>query len=392
MLFLAGCSTGERYVTDPAWLAVSRDRIEAGDARAAAAFEVLMREAEAAMAAGPWSVMDKPMSPPSGDRHDYLSLSTYHWPDPAQEDGLPWVFRDGRANPEGARYDRARLEAMSEAVWRLAWAYRLTGESRYAERAAAYVRVWFIDEATRMNPHLEYGQSVPGGRDGAFWGIIDTHDLVYVVDAVALIERSGHWREADDQALRAWFDQYVTWLLESDFGRRERRNDSNHGSWYDVQVVTFARYAGRADVARKTAEAAAERRIAKQIEPDGSQPRELRRTRSLTYSLFNLGALMTLADVCEPLGVDLWSYASEDGRSIRAAVEHLLPYVEGEADWPAKQITEVNWHRVAHVYRRAAMEYGGARYERAARRAIEAHFDEAWHVALLWPGDSRTSR
>lgn len=38
--------------------------------------------ADAALAAeqGPWSVMEKPLTPPSGDKHDYMSVGSYWWP------------------------------------------------------------------------------------------------------------------------------------------------------------------------------------------------------------------------------------------------------------------------------------------------------------------------
>ena len=44
---------------------------------------------------GPWSVMDKQHVPPSGDKHDYMSLGPYWWPDPDKPDGLPYIRRDG---------------------------------------------------------------------------------------------------------------------------------------------------------------------------------------------------------------------------------------------------------------------------------------------------------
>ena len=29
---------------------------------------------------GPWSVMEKPLTPASGDKHDYMSVGSYWWP------------------------------------------------------------------------------------------------------------------------------------------------------------------------------------------------------------------------------------------------------------------------------------------------------------------------
>ena len=87
------------FSLDPQRLADARARVAANDPAFAPALGRLQREAEKAMRAKPASVMDKPKTPPSGDKHDYLSLAPYSWPDPAKPDGLPWINRDGQVNP-----------------------------------------------------------------------------------------------------------------------------------------------------------------------------------------------------------------------------------------------------------------------------------------------------
>ena len=46
-------------------------------------------EAERALAAGPFSVMQKERVPPSGDKHDFLTLAPYWWPDPSRPAEFP---------------------------------------------------------------------------------------------------------------------------------------------------------------------------------------------------------------------------------------------------------------------------------------------------------------
>jgi len=73
------------------------------------ALKRLLSEAEEAMSVGPWSVLDKVKNPeikvPSGDMHDYMSLSTDAWPNPDTADGFPWIQLDGFRNPQCDDYD-----------------------------------------------------------------------------------------------------------------------------------------------------------------------------------------------------------------------------------------------------------------------------------------------
>src|SRR5262245_26321142 len=62
-------------------------RTQSGHRSARAALE---KDAAAALARKPVSVMDKEIAPPSGDKHDYMSQAPYWWPDPAKPDGRPY--------------------------------------------------------------------------------------------------------------------------------------------------------------------------------------------------------------------------------------------------------------------------------------------------------------
>src|SRR5262249_9744192 len=160
-----------------------------------------------------------------------------------------------------------------------------TGEERYAERAALLIRVWFLDAETRMNPHFRYAQAVPGHNDGRAAGLIESRQFIKVVDSVGLLRRSRAWTDKDEQALVSWFREFVKWMQTHPNGKEEAVAKNNHGSWYAAQLACFALFIGNKELARKTAEAARDR-IALQVEPDGKQPKELERTRSLGYSLF----------------------------------------------------------------------------------------------------------
>jgi len=115
------------------------------------AYKRLIASADSALKQPSLSVMDKGMTPPSGSKHDYLSLSAYWWADPSKADGLPWVRRDGHVNPasKNNQSDGVRLATFTARVQDLTLAWYFSGQQRYADKAANLLRAWFIDPTTR---------------------------------------------------------------------------------------------------------------------------------------------------------------------------------------------------------------------------------------------------
>ena len=349
---------------DRAALADARAGALAGRADLAPAITELRRAADMAMTATPVSVAEKTVAAPSGDPHDYVSLSIYWWPDPAKPDGLPYLQRDGQVNPEATdiqRYDGAKIVRMVGSVETLALAGFLTGESAYSEAAARWLRTWFLDERTRMTPSMRLAQIIPGRAEPRGTGIIESRQLMRAVDAALLLEGTPAWAAADQDALRAWFAQLVDWLLGSAQGQMEGRATNNHGTWYDAQVADFALFAGRADVAKDTLAQVGAKRATKQIADDGHQPLELVRTRSFHYSAFNLLAFCVLGDLGDRVGVDVWHASAR----VRNGIDFLTPYRDGTKAWPHPELKDVDYPaELAPILARSGRAYPDAGYDR----------------------------
>ena len=378
----------DTYLLDGKVLMDTRRRVRAGDPALAGPIQILRRDADRHMRAKLWSVTDKPFAAPSGDKHDYVSLASYFWPDPNSPNGLPYVGRDGYLNPEVREYDRYRLEGMAQAVHTLALAWYFTGEETYGLRAATQLRTWFLDETTRMTPHLRHAQMVRGKNDGSSFGLIETTELTRVVDAAGLLAGSALWPGEDQRRLQEWFAQYLQWLQTSDLGQREARSPQNHGTLYDVQTADFALFLARKELAREIIDGAKARRIVTQIEPDGSQPRELARTKAFSYSTLNLTGMFYLARLGEHVGVDLWSYRTADGRSIRGALDWLVPFATGEKPWAHQQITKPPYGQMVYLLRHAAAAYQEPAYEQAIGRLPGVQRDILL-ADLLYPAATR---
>jgi alginate lyase len=308
-------------------------------------------------------VTSKSRSAPSGDPHDYVSLSIYWWPDPAKPGGIPYFQRDGQIDPEASdvtRYDAAKLNRLAGSVESLTlWAF-LTRGARYARAAARWLRTWFLDPETRMAPSMRYAQIVPGRDEVRGTGIIDSRQFLRVADASRLLEGGSAWTREDDERLRAWYGAFVEWLMTSENGRLEREAKNNHGMWYDAQLAGSALFAGRTDVATDALRRVSDERISSQIRPDGTQPLELARTRSYHYSAFNLLAVAVAADIGRSAGVDVWQASAE---RIRPAIDLLVGYADG-ARWPYPDIETVDlFAELAPILVRAARAYPDAGYD-----------------------------
>jgi hypothetical protein len=177
-----------------------------------------------------------------------------------------------------------------------------------------------------------------------------------------LIDSSPSFTKQDRVAIHQWLSDYRTWLLESKNGRSEYKAKNNHGTWYDVQVMSVSLYLGLTEYAKKYAGRLKTERINYQFEVDGRQPEELVRTRSLHYSWFNLEAIVLFATIAYNLGLDYWHYVSADGRSIKKAIDYLFPFTSGDETWTYKQISPLGSGSSVSVLLYAYKFYGDKKY------------------------------
>ena len=353
------------FLLDAKRLQAVRAAIRRGDKELERAWSKLQRDAQKALVGAPFSIVSKSVAPPSGDKHDYMSQAPYFWPNPKTPNGLPYIRHDGERNPEINKItDHKSIDDIENATETLALAYYFTGDEKYAAKVVELLRAFFLDPTTRMNPNLEYAQFIPGVNTGRGIGLIETRGLTRVVDAIGLLEGSRALTSEDERGLQDWFGKFLQWMLDSKNGREESAAKNNHGTYYDVQIVSFASFVGRKDLAKQILGQARQERIATQIEPDGRQPLELARTKAWSYSNGNLDGLMELATLGQHAGVDLWKFQTMDGRSIRKALDFLVPIAIGEKKWAYQEIGGgVKPETLFPLMRRAAAIYRDRVYQ-----------------------------
>ena len=389
----------ERFVfIDEARMEQSRNILEEGKASETLqqSYDRLLEEAALAMVDGPFSVTDKGMTPPSGSKNDYLSLSPYWWPDENKEDGLPWIRHDGRTNPASKTNasDSVRVGHFTRSVRALALAYYFSGDEQYAERAIDYVRTWYLNPETRMNPNVDFGQGVPGVADGRRGGIIDTRSFAdRMLDSFAILAQSDSWTDTDQTQLDNWFGDYLDWLQTSELGIGESNSDNNHGTWYDLQVAAIAYYLGEHELAKTMVENG-KVRLEVQLNEKGEQPHELERTRTYHYSYFNLDAFAHIAQIGDKVGVDLWNYEAANGASLEAGIQLLVDYQDSSTEWPWAERGEPRRLRMLPVYRKAAIAWNDEKLMDLSAEGdfsdmtVKSNLAEVWSqrdLELLYP-------
>lgn len=265
----------------------------------------------------------------AGGKHDFFSEGDYWWPDPANPDG-PYIQRDGMSNPDNFVEHRRAMIRLSLIVPSLAAAYKLTHDRKYATAAARHLRAWFIDDATRMSPHLLYAQAIKGRFTGRGTGIIDTLHLVEVARAAGQLDLAA----ADLSGIKSWFTAYTGWMTTHKYGIDERDTKNNHATCWVAQVAAFAQFTGdrvQTGYCRNRLKTVL---IPNQMALDGSFPEELRRTKPYGYSLFNLDAMSIVAQTLTTEEDNLWTWQMPDGRGMAKAVAWMYPFLVDKSRWP----------------------------------------------------------
>ncbi|MFZ2664033.1 MAG: alginate lyase family protein [Patescibacteria group bacterium] len=279
------------------------------------------------------AITSRTFETPSHDPHDYVSRAPYWY---VEADGTV-VRKDGQINPESKLNSdkdtmlRARNNVMFLTV--AALETQATGDNPSAAAYAEYVertlKTWFVDEATRMNPNLEYAQMKPKETTGNFYGIIEGDALMRFVEVTVALENKGLLKDPETATgVKDWFEKYLNWLENSDKGKREKVMANNHSTFYAAQVAQVADFVGDREAVVGALEYA-KALIDRQVAEDGSMPEELKRHEGgvgYDYQLFNLYGFIKLAEISEKYGadLDLWHYKSSKGVGLEDAFEYFV--------------------------------------------------------------------
>ncbi len=304
---------------------------------------------------------------------------------------------------------RDALFGLGRSVGALAAAHLLTGETRYAEAAAAHLRMWFVDPGTAMEPRMDYAGVAPrtgaaaavkapgrpetaraesaagpgnAGRaetapTGSFVGVLETLPLVEVVQAIPFLAAAGALSAGDVSALRGWFARYLRWLVsDEDSGPRlaalARDHKDHHATSWALQAAAYTLFTAADTAAPKNEDRAMtelRRRFRgvirrSQVAPEGFFRNEITSAHPYRDSLWNLDMMACLCMLLTTRFDSVWEYQLEDGPSMRSAVAYHFPFIANRAKWPyradARRFSELPGRRVSLLF--AARAYHRPEY------------------------------
>lgn len=226
-----------------------------------------------------------------------------------------------------------QLVAMNQDLAALTAAWRLTGEARYFQGATAQLRVWFVDDKTRMLPTLEQAGVGIGVTDDRDNGVRDTVSLAESVRAAAFLCASPQMPVSDVAAVRAWCTELLRWLTESKKGNIARQTKTVEAICWTMQTAELTRFI-RDDTQFRACSHLFRDDLLRQMSFDGYFAQALHDANPYAASMFTLECM---GAACESLSTpfeSLWTATLPDGRGMHSAVAWALPFLRDRGKWP----------------------------------------------------------
>lgn len=254
----------------------------------------------------PLTTLHAPGSP--GSPHDYYSSATFI------------AHRDA-------------LLDFSMRVPALTAAFVVTKDARYAKQAAAHLRAWLIDPATRMAPNMQYALTAPGAKTGAPEGLVEAVHLAEVAQSIPFL--ADAFAADDFSVLGKWFAAYLDWLNSSVIAGLARDQRDHNGTSWLLQAAACARL-NTVDDAPLTAlrHRYKSTTIRAQMVADGFFPREIATAYPYRNSLFNLDMFSAVCLLLSTQFESVWEYELQDGPGMRVAIARHVPYIKDRGAWP----------------------------------------------------------
>ena len=270
------------------------------------------------------------------DLHYYCSLSPYYWPVNNDDGTIVYVYRDGQVNPDASNYNRWSLTELSIRLHRMALAFYFSEDVLIFKSFVRQLDVWFLDRDTRMYPNFDYAQVIPGVNDnhGTSAGIIEANPLTTIIESICLVDSCRSIGSIRRYRIKKWFSRFLEWMQSSDLCKDMANSKNNIGTSVNVTLLRIALFTEAGDVAGQLMDPFA-KRIESQIDQEGKQPLELKRTKAYHYSTQNLRFIIEFCLIAHSAGISIYESHKD---LINSAASYLYQFVGEESKFPYSQL------------------------------------------------------
>ncbi|NTV30429.1 hypothetical protein HGA91_00415 [candidate division WWE3 bacterium] len=239
--------------------------------------------------------------------------------------------------------DLKSARSLEDTLTALTLVYRLTGDTKYADKAVSLLRVWALNEDTYMKPILNKEQE-QGGNNLLFM----EYGVVPPVYNASLLENYPGWQPYK-QAFYSWARSMAQVMVDANVGNtgvgiRRLMTIAAVGALLDDSTLQNYAYTHVREM------------LDTELDSDGSiksvrsrNPPPATDGVGVYYSALWLNVGMQLAEISRHHGVDLYNYTTPNGANMRKALTFLWPYIKNSGSgWPyqlegqtPQQITEI---------------------------------------------------
>jgi hypothetical protein len=296
-------------------------------------------------------------------------------PDPIRGIFKPEPFylpgKDGVKNPNRDMTQIRQLNRFTEQMNSLTHAYAMTGDKKYADKAISIVDAW----ARTTTPGFGSGQA----------GISSYHPLASVFTSMKALKDYPGWKPESKAKVMDWVATYGQRALF----RGDKYN--NRHDWRMLFIASTASLTGNKVLFQKQVSEWKDA-VAHTIRAsDGMLPEELKRTRSLHYSVYALKPLTAFAELARSEGVDL--YGSREGQLLRKSLEAVGPSLLNPSQWKYKELNKKEDFGAEDLFQLAAQRFGSSALRSVAdglqaKLEKDAHWREKRVLAQMKDGSS----
>lgn len=270
-----------------------------------------------------------------------------------QPNPIAEIRSEGKLPGDPARVKTQESLKDMRRLYALGFAYAVTGEASYADKARQFLAAWAKENHSRGDP-------------------IDDTNLESALVAYDLVRKTCP--EAERKAIDHWLLQAAEAEVES----AAKRPGSTKNNWQSHRLKIVGLVGLLLDD-KKLIDYAAKgfrEHVNHNLEPDGSSL-DFHERDALHYHCYDLEPMLTLAIAFDQAGKDLYSHTSSKGASLARSVRFLVPYCEGTK-------THAEWIHSKVAFDRKRAEAGDAHYKagtlfepKSGRRTLEsaAYFD-----------------